>query len=250
MKLRVMVVEDEADIRKGICIELAHSMRGDLHFETCEADDLAMALDLLASPPMPDLILTDIMMPSGQWAGLTLIEALKKHPQWKRIPVIVLSARTTAKDILDALKLGAIDYLVKPFEPAELIERVLRAAEYGRAPCRPPGAPETAEQRKLLVEAMKLALLYWELSTQRSKIQFADESGQWRIYIDKRGTCSCKTLDKYLHVESLPANPKIHNVEKSLHFVLGNCHGHSAIRGEIELLLGRLLNRDAVIQGD
>lgn len=257
MSICILVVEDEADIRKGICIELAHGQwptgmlenrviengvidRGDgvsTAVELFEADDVSAALNVLAQVPVVHAILTDIMMPSGSDAGLRLIESIRKHPQWRKIPVIVLSARTKAADILDALRLGAMDYLVKPYAPADLIERVARAAELGLALQRPRDPGADSLKRKRLVEAMKTALLYWELATQRSKVQLADESGLWRIYIDSRGTCSTKTLDKYLHLESLPANPKLHVIEKTLHYVLAHCQGHEPVRQELQALL-------------
>ncbi len=240
MTIRMLVVEDEIDIRRGIAIELAHADWQGESVEILEAEDVDPGLALLDASDPVQLILTDIMMPSGVDAGLTLISRLKLDPRWRRIPVIVLSARTASGDILEALRRGAMDYLVKPYAPDDLLERVRRAADIGRALQIPARDPADVHQRKRLAEAMKVAILYWELTTQRTKIQFADESGLWRVYIDNRGTCSTKTLDKYLHQESMPANPKVHLIEKSVHYVLAQGRGHEEIRRELQALLESL----------
>lgn len=235
MTCRILIVEDETDIRKGIAIELSHYRSELVAFEVYEAADYKDALNQLEMIPTPNLILTDVVMPSSPRAGLDLIQVLKDHESWNGIPVIVLSARSSATDILEALKMGAIDYLVKPYEPEELIARVIRGSQYQQVSNMGDAGNEAeALWRKAHVEGMKLVLLYWELATQRNKNQFADSSGIWRVYIDKKGTCSTKTLDKYLHFESLPAKPKTHNVERSIQFVLSTCEGHVAVREALE----------------
>lgn len=234
MTIRILVVEDEEDIRKGICIELAHT---DWQGETTEilgADDIDSALTILNETTDIRLVLTDLMMPSGRDAGLQLISQMQSHRAWQRIPVIVLSARAQANDILEALRLGAIDYLVKPYAPEDLVDRVKRAVNVGLALQHLTPEDQIEQQRKQLVEAMNISLLYWELSTHRSKVQFADQSGLWSVYIDSRGTCSTKTLDKYLHHNSLPAKPKVHLIIKSLRYVLEHCEGHASIRAKVE----------------
>lgn len=242
MTIRILIVEDEIDIRRGIAIELAHHKSEHIEFEVLEAADVAEALNLLAGMPLPNLILTDLMMPSSPRAGFELIQVLKQNEAWQTIPVIVLSARSSAGDILDALKMGAIDYLVKPYEPEELVSRVIRGAQFQQvASVSDVAVSSQALWRKAHVDAMKLVLLYWELTTQRNKHQFADGSGIWRVYIDKKGTCSTKTLDKYLHLESLPAKPKTHNVERSIQFVLSACQGQEAVREALESMLPLLL---------
>lgn len=70
----------------------------------------------------PDLILLDIMMPSKN--GYEVCEELKAHPDTREIPVIFLSAKTEQEDINKGLMLGGADYVTKPFNTRELLERV------------------------------------------------------------------------------------------------------------------------------
>jgi len=70
----------------------------------------------------PDLILLDIMMPDMD--GLEVCRVLKNDPDSADIPVIFITARTETDDILRGFELGAVDYITKPFKPAELVARV------------------------------------------------------------------------------------------------------------------------------
>ncbi len=74
----------------------------------------------IAAAASPDLILLDIMMP-----GMDGIELLRKIKEaWPQIPVIMLSVVGKAGTIVEAMNLGASDYLNKPFDPIDLIERI------------------------------------------------------------------------------------------------------------------------------
>ena len=158
-------------------------------------------------------------MPGDDNAGLSFIKALQEKDLLHKMAVIVLSAKSSADDILTALSHGAIDYLTKPYDPEILISRVQRAASLISRHETNNKTPEL-EPRKYIVESMILALSFWELTTGRSKIHFADESKLWSTYIDKKGTCSTKTLDKYLNLTTLPKKPKINTVLGSIQFVL------------------------------
>jgi PAS domain S-box-containing protein len=70
----------------------------------------------------PDLVLTDVMMPDMD--GFALLEALRKDPATRTVPVIMLSARAGEEASIDGLRAGADDYLTKPFSARELIARV------------------------------------------------------------------------------------------------------------------------------
>ena len=69
-----------------------------------------------------DLILLDIMMP--EMDGYEACERLKKNPETKDIPVIFLTAKTDKESVLKGFGLGAVDYVTKPFNAAELLARV------------------------------------------------------------------------------------------------------------------------------
>lgn len=113
----VLVVEDHPDLRTYLTTILAPSLMVKTATNGQEALTALAAMDTL-----PALIISDIMMPTMD--GFQLLEALKTHPQYRQIPVIMLTARADLADKLRALRLGVDDYLLKPFEQAELTARV------------------------------------------------------------------------------------------------------------------------------
>lgn len=86
-----------------------------------EAENGRVALDVLAREPV-DLISSDAMMP--ELGGLELLAQVKDHPDWRRLPFLMLTARANAEHRLSALQLGIDDYLPKPFLASELLARV------------------------------------------------------------------------------------------------------------------------------
>ena len=72
----------------------------------------------------PDTVLLDVMLPF--FDGFTLVQMARAQPAWENTPIIMLTAKTQEKDIVRALQAGANDYIVKPFQPAELLARVKR----------------------------------------------------------------------------------------------------------------------------
>ena len=111
--VRLLLVDDEASLREPLADYL--SRQG---FDVVQAADAAKARGLLKAST-PDLVLLDIMMPGEDWLSLCrhLIEA-------KNLPVILLTARGEATDRIVGLEIGADDYVVKPFEPRELVARI------------------------------------------------------------------------------------------------------------------------------
>ncbi|MCP4150577.1 MAG: fused response regulator/phosphatase [bacterium] len=76
----------------------------------------------LVSKVMPNLILLDVMMPVMN--GFEVCRELKKEPAYREIPIIFLTAKNEIEDIVGGFKLGAVDYVTKPFNSAELVARV------------------------------------------------------------------------------------------------------------------------------
>lgn len=110
--MKILVVEDEKAIRDLIAINL--EMVG---YEVRTSGDGIAARDFLERE-MVDLILLDIMIPGID--GFSLIQQIKE----KNIPVIFVTARESVLDRVKGLRLGADDYIIKPFENVELIARV------------------------------------------------------------------------------------------------------------------------------
>ncbi len=113
-KARIVVVEDEPAIRRGVADALRLS-----GYEVTEATDGAVGLRE-ASAAGVDLVLLDIMLPKRD--GLEVLSELRRTNPTR--PVILLTARGSEDDRVRGLKMGADDYVVKPFSAKELIARV------------------------------------------------------------------------------------------------------------------------------
>ncbi|MDD1784230.1 response regulator [Enterovibrio sp. ZSDZ35] len=93
--------------------------------------------------------------------------------------------------------------------------------------------------RDTLVKVMLGTLSYWSDSTGKSKFDLAEESGLWRVYLD-RSTLQTRTLDKYLHAETVPKSPRWRTVLNTIDFVLERCTDHNQQRSEVEFLKDKL----------
>lgn len=111
---RILIVEDEESIRKFIKISLKREK-----FEVFEATSAEEGLQKILQET-PDVVILDIMLPGMN--GFELCEKLKR--QNENIGIIILTARGQDMDIIMGLEFGADDYMVKPFNPLELIARI------------------------------------------------------------------------------------------------------------------------------
>ncbi len=114
----VLVVEDDADLRRMLVKMLGAT------YTVYEATDGADALDMLGAILPPDLIVTDVMMPNVD--GFMLIRRIKAHKALSRIPIVFLTAKTSAKDVVEGINAGARHYLTKPFKLADLSAKVTK----------------------------------------------------------------------------------------------------------------------------
>ncbi len=113
---RVLIVDDTEDILLVVSRRLKS-----WGYETFTAQSGEEGLEV-AFQEIPDLILLDIMMPKMK--GRDVCAKLKADPKTKGIPVIFLTALGLADHVKAGMDLGADDYIVKPFEPAELKKRI------------------------------------------------------------------------------------------------------------------------------
>lgn len=109
---KILIVDDEDKIRELIRVNLEI-----VGYNCNEAEDGNKALDIVDSF-RPDLVLLDIMLPGKD--GFELVDEFTK----RNIPVIFLTAKDSTVDKVKGLKLGAEDYITKPFDPMELLARV------------------------------------------------------------------------------------------------------------------------------
>lgn len=130
---RVLIVDDDPKVCETLDRYLAHA-----GYATGTALDGAKALEAARSFA-PDLIVLDLMLPAID--GLAVCRMLRATSS---VPIIMLTAKSTERDKLAGLELGADDYLTKPFSPRELVARVeavlRRAAKQEQSPCIVAGA--------------------------------------------------------------------------------------------------------------
>jgi DNA-binding response OmpR family regulator len=116
MAHRILVVDDDADIRELLVTQLTA-----LGYEALTAQDGVEALDVATSNE-PDLMIVDVMMPGLD--GFQLVETISAQRFTKTIPCVFLTARDGVPDRVKGLRLGAWDYITKPFSMSELVARI------------------------------------------------------------------------------------------------------------------------------
>ncbi len=114
---RLMLVDDDPNLI--LLVRDYLEFRG---YEVVTAENGVEALKLLQNNDVPDLIICDIMMP--EMDGYTLVKVIRDDPQTNWIPVLFLSAKGQSQDKVKGLNTGADVYIVKPFEPEELVAQV------------------------------------------------------------------------------------------------------------------------------
>jgi DNA-binding response OmpR family regulator len=114
----ILVVDDDPVILR--LLEVNFEMEG---FVVRSAADGQEGCEV-ARAEAPDVIVSDVMMP--RMSGLELVAELKGDAATAGIPIILLSAKAQVSDVRSGLDAGADDYVTKPFEPNDLVERVLK----------------------------------------------------------------------------------------------------------------------------
>ncbi len=113
---KILVVDDEPDLLELVSYNLKKE-----GYKVITAPDGEDALDKMRKGPL-DLVILDLMLPGIQ--GVELCRMIRNNPKTESVPVIMLTARGEVSDRIRGLETGADDYLVKPFNPKELIARV------------------------------------------------------------------------------------------------------------------------------
>lgn len=114
----ILVVDDNEDIRSLLSLVLQKE-----NYEVVLAADGSEAIEKIKNA-IPDLILLDVMMPG--LSGLEVLTIIRedKNKKVSEIPIMMITAKSTISDIDSAVELGASSYIIKPFRPANLIEKV------------------------------------------------------------------------------------------------------------------------------
>jgi sigma-B regulation protein RsbU (phosphoserine phosphatase) len=121
---KILIVDDEP-----FNVDYLEQELEDLDYETVSAFNGREALERVAAET-PDVILLDIMMPIMD--GFAVLEQLKAEPDWRNIPVIIISAMTDMESIIRGIALGAEEYLPKPFNEVLLQARIEASLEKKR----------------------------------------------------------------------------------------------------------------------
>jgi two-component system phosphate regulon response regulator PhoB len=116
MNAHILVVDDEPDISALVAYHLARES-----YRVRTAADGVEALRAAEAEP-PDLVVLDLMLPG--MSGLEVLAEFRRRPEMAGVPVILLTARREERDRIEGLRLGADDYVAKPFSPQELVLRV------------------------------------------------------------------------------------------------------------------------------
>jgi len=164
----VLIADDDPDVARAVEINL--SLEGyEVHLAADGDEALEEAFKL-----KPDLVVLDVVMPGKD--GLEVCQALRADPRTANVPVVLLTAKSQAADKVAGFGAGADDYVVKPFEPQELVARVsgvLRRSTQMRdlSPLtRLPGNFRIAAELEDLVKQpeQKFAVLYADLNDFKS----------------------------------------------------------------------------------
>lgn len=116
---KVLIVEDDEHI--AYLLEYILQREG---FVTVCAADGRQAERIIESESPPALVVLDYMLPYR--SGLELITMIRARQEWKDVPVMMLTAKSQEEDIVACLDAGVSDYVVKPFQPNEILARLRR----------------------------------------------------------------------------------------------------------------------------
>jgi DNA-binding response OmpR family regulator len=120
--IKILAADDDRIVRRIVVAKLTG-----LGYDVTEAQDGQEALDILEGGNVPDLLITDSLMP--RVGGLELVRNVRKsqNAAVAALPVIMLTSRQGERDIIEGLETGLDDYVTKPFSPDELAARVRTA---------------------------------------------------------------------------------------------------------------------------
>jgi DNA-binding response OmpR family regulator len=116
----VLVVEDDDHISQVLKFMLERQGYRVVHL----ADGRAAASHVESATTLPDLVLLDVMLPYVD--GFEIVRLVRARAEWAGVPVLMLTAKNTERDTVRALDAGANDFVIKPFQPNELLARARR----------------------------------------------------------------------------------------------------------------------------
>lgn len=119
VRKRIVIAEDDPAIASMLVKVLSPT------YDVAVAHDGRQALKLAAQQPRPALLMLDVMMPGLD--GLGVASEIKKSPELKGIPIIFLTAKSGATDVIKGIQSGARHYITKPFKIDDVLAKVKKA---------------------------------------------------------------------------------------------------------------------------
>jgi len=120
----ILVVEDDDHISQVLRFMLERQ-----GYRVTHMADGRAASDYIAANGPPNLVLLDVMLPYVD--GFEIVALIRAQASWREVPVLMLTAKNTERDTVRALDAGANDFVIKPFQPQELLARVRRFLRTG-----------------------------------------------------------------------------------------------------------------------
>ncbi len=195
---RVLIVDDDPDIQRLVTYNLRQA-----GFEVTTAASGRKALESVRKSP-PDLIILDLMLPDVD--GIEVCRTLRQHEASRRIPIVMLTARSEEIDRIVGFELGADDYVMKPFSPRELVLRVRsifrRMKQQPGETLRVEGIQVYPERRQCLVAGLPITLtakefdLLYELIRARGNV--LTREGLMDKVWGYHGEATSRTLDTHV----------------------------------------------------
>jgi len=214
-RIPILLIEDDPEIRELVMISFARE-----GWDVATAADGESGLASLAAKP-PACIVLDIMLPGTD--GLEVLRRLKAEPATRRIPIIMTTARGEDADVVAGLELGADDYVVKPFSPRELVERVKAILRRTRTPASRCGAVLTHGDLALDRDKAKVTLRGRTVALTPSEFRLLEAlmSAPGRLFsrdqllekLNERGVVVDRVVDVHMgnlrqKIEPEPSNPR------------------------------------------
>ena len=115
----VLVVEDDVHIAHVLSFMLERQ-----GYQVTHVADGRAGVQHVTTQPVPDLVLLDVMLPYVD--GFEIVGIIRAQAGWGEVPVLMLTAKNAERDSVRALDAGASDFIIKPFQPQELLARLRR----------------------------------------------------------------------------------------------------------------------------
>ena len=188
----ILVVDDEQGMRELLTVLLEHQ-----GYRVIAASDGAQALDLIAHQP-PDLVISDVRMPKMDGIGL-LTGIRENHPH---LPVIMITAYASMDSTIQAMRLGADDYITKPFRIDEIrlvVEKALKARTRLHGQASQPAVMEEAQLTGIIGRGPKMVELYkliTRIAGLDSTVLITGESGTGKELVARTIHCASPRADR------------------------------------------------------